>query len=161
MVWNACIAEKRSHICRKHDRYDYKARLFGTVMRFPVRLEQVQRQSLHRDDLADLMQLTIGHPICLDLCSYSAPACYRNLRSHSAACGWQAGWTCPVHSFFGIKRSRSSHMERYNLVGALLLTFALQWITSSTSECTSVNCSVEAALPWQPSSCIAYKSAAG
>ncbi|CAE7254630.1 unnamed protein product [Symbiodinium natans] len=52
---------------RKHDRIDYKA----------------QRQSLHRDDLNDLMSLTIGR------------------------------------------------MDMYNLVGALLLTFALQWITSS------------------------------
>ncbi|OLQ01750.1 hypothetical protein AK812_SmicGene15435 [Symbiodinium microadriaticum] len=52
---------------RKHDRIDYK----------------VQRQSLHRDDLNDLMGLTIGR------------------------------------------------MDMYNLVGALLLTFALQWITSS------------------------------
>ncbi|CAL1132653.1 unnamed protein product [Cladocopium goreaui] len=52
---------------RKHDRIDYK----------------VQRQSLHRDDIADLVQLTTGR------------------------------------------------MDMYNLVGALLLTFALQWITSS------------------------------
>lgn len=52
---------------RKHDRIDYK----------------VQRQSLHRDDISDLIQLTTGR------------------------------------------------MDMYNLVGALLLTFALQWITSS------------------------------
>jgi len=52
---------------RKHDRIDYK----------------VQRQSLHRDDISDLIALTTGR------------------------------------------------MDMYNLVGALLLTFALQWITSS------------------------------
>ncbi|CAJ1457633.1 unnamed protein product [Effrenium voratum] len=52
---------------RKHDKIDYK----------------VQRQGLHRDDIADLMSMTTGR------------------------------------------------MDMYNLVGALLLTFALQWITSS------------------------------